>query len=142
MHNEKDLELKLLFSSKYQSFQGYQQHDSQEFLNYLIDTLHEDTNRVQEKEVIEKLEGDGRPDQELAEQCWENHLQRENSFINDHFYGLNRSHLTCPECKRESITFDPYNQLQVPIPVVSGKMIKVKVFRLPDIYIHNQQYHH
>lgn len=34
-------------------FSGYAQHDSQEFLAFLLDGLHEDTNRIQKKPYIE-----------------------------------------------------------------------------------------
>lgn len=34
-------------------FSGYQQHDSQEFLAFLLDGLHEDTNRIKNKPYIE-----------------------------------------------------------------------------------------
>lgn len=34
-------------------FYGYSQQDSLEFLNYLLDGLHEDLNRVKEKPIIE-----------------------------------------------------------------------------------------
>lgn len=44
-------------------FLGYQQHDSQELLSFLLDGLHEDLNRVKNKEYIELRDGDGRPDQ-------------------------------------------------------------------------------
>jgi len=30
-------------------FSGFEQHDSQEFLLFILDTLHEDLNRVLEK---------------------------------------------------------------------------------------------
>lgn len=42
---------------------GYQQHDSQELLSFLLDGLHEDLNRVKNKEYIELRDADGRPDQ-------------------------------------------------------------------------------
>lgn len=44
-------------------FLGYQQHDSQELLSFLLDGLHEDLNRVKNKEYIELKDADGRPDQ-------------------------------------------------------------------------------
>lgn len=44
-------------------FLGYQQHDSQELLSFLLDGLHEDLNRVKNKEYIELRDADGRPDQ-------------------------------------------------------------------------------
>ena len=44
-------------------FLGYQQHDSQELLSFLLDGLHEDLNRVKNKEYVELRDADGRPDQ-------------------------------------------------------------------------------
>ena len=40
-------------------FSGYQQHDSQELLAFLLDGLHEDLNRVRQKPYIEEA-GRGR----------------------------------------------------------------------------------
>lgn len=51
-------------------FQGYEQHDSQEFLAYLLDMLHEDLNRVHNKPYIEEKEDAGRSDEALAEDAW------------------------------------------------------------------------
>lgn len=48
-------------------FLGYQQHDSQELLSFLLDGLHEDLNRVKNKEYIELKDADGRPDQVLTQ---------------------------------------------------------------------------
>lgn len=44
-------------------FSGYQQHDSQELLGFLLDGLHEDLNRVLKKPYIETKDGAGRPDE-------------------------------------------------------------------------------
>jgi ubiquitin C-terminal hydrolase len=41
-------------------FSGYNQHDSQELLAFLLDGLHEDLNRVTVKPYVEKKEHDGR----------------------------------------------------------------------------------
>jgi ubiquitin C-terminal hydrolase len=54
-------------------FQSYDQHDSQEFLSYLLDMLHEDLNRVKQKPYIEEADDEGRPDEEVARECWENY---------------------------------------------------------------------
>ena len=43
-------------------FSGYQQHDSQEFLSYILDGIHEDLNRVKKKEYTESIDSDNRPD--------------------------------------------------------------------------------
>ena len=52
--------------------------------------------------------------------------------------GMLRSHLTCPVCNHESVTFDPYMSLSLPIAGAGGKRgahasrkIEVTVMRLP-----------
>ncbi|CAL9012343.1 unnamed protein product, partial [Prunus brigantina] len=41
-------------------FNGFNQHDSQELLAFLLDGLHEDLNRVKCKPYVEVKDGDGR----------------------------------------------------------------------------------
>ena len=57
-------------------FAGNEQHDAQEFLTFLLGGLSEDLNRIVEKPYIEAPDSDGRPDSELADIWWENHLKR------------------------------------------------------------------
>ncbi|XP_061782016.2 ubiquitin carboxyl-terminal hydrolase 11 isoform X2 [Nerophis lumbriciformis] len=106
-------------------FLGYQQHDSQELLSFLLDGLHEDLNRVKNKEYIELRDADGRPDQEVAEEAWRNHRRRNNSVIVDTFHGLFKSTLICPECHKVSVTFDPFCYLSVPLPVSKERVMEV-----------------
>jgi len=72
-------------------FAGYQQQDSQELMNFLLDGLHEDLNRVKKKPYVEKVEGNGRPDGEVAKEAWEGHLARNRSEVLDIFGGQLRS---------------------------------------------------
>ncbi|CAF4440752.1 unnamed protein product, partial [Rotaria magnacalcarata] len=44
-------------------FTDFQQHDSQEFLSFLLDGLHEDLNRVHNKPYVELKDSDNRPDE-------------------------------------------------------------------------------
>lgn len=44
-------------------FSGYQQHDSQELLTFLLDGLHEDLNRIVKKPYVEMKDADGRSDE-------------------------------------------------------------------------------
>lgn len=106
-------------------FLGYQQHDSQELLSFLLDGLHEDLNRVKNKEYIELRDADGRPDQEVAEEAWRNHQRRNDSVIVDTFHGLFKSTLVCPECHKVSVTFDPFCYLSVPLPVSAERVMEV-----------------
>uniref|UniRef100_A0AAY4C4V8 Ubiquitin carboxyl-terminal hydrolase n=1 Tax=Denticeps clupeoides TaxID=299321 RepID=A0AAY4C4V8_9TELE len=106
-------------------FLGYQQHDSQELLSFLLDGLHEDLNRVKNKEYIELRDAEGRPDQEVAEEAWRNHRRRNDSVIVDTFHGLFKSTLVCPECRKVSVTFDPFCYLSVPLPVSKERVMEV-----------------
>lgn len=66
-------------------FQGYEQHDSQEFLEFLLDGLHEDLNRVRERPQVEAIEGKGMADDEASSLSWEAHKKRNDSVIVDTF---------------------------------------------------------
>ena len=47
-------------------FTDFQQHDSQEFLAFLLDGLHEDLNRVHDKPYVELKDSDDRPDEDVS----------------------------------------------------------------------------
>ncbi|KFO25051.1 ubiquitin carboxyl-terminal hydrolase 11 [Fukomys damarensis] len=106
-------------------FLGYQQHDSQELLSFLLDGLHEDLNRVKKKEYVELCDAAGRPDQEVAQEAWQNHKRRNDSVIVDTFHGLFKSTLVCPVCGNVSVTFDPFCYLSVPLPVCHQRVLEV-----------------
>ena len=97
-------------------FQGNEQHDAQELLAFLLGGLSEDLNRIMEKPYIEAPDSDGRPDHELADIWWSNHLKRELSIIVALFTGQYKSLLTCRTCKYESARFEPFTFLQLPLP--------------------------
>ncbi|EMD38909.1 hypothetical protein CERSUDRAFT_104201 [Gelatoporia subvermispora B] len=101
-------------------FSGYQQHDSQELVAFLLDGLHEDLNRILKKPYIEKPDWEGGDDRDLAKlanESWQGYLRRNDSVIVDLFQGQYQSTLVCPECSKVSITFDPFMYLTLPLPV-------------------------
>ncbi|XP_041316013.1 ubiquitin carboxyl-terminal hydrolase 19 isoform X1 [Pyrgilauda ruficollis] len=108
--------LKAIVASKASQFTGYAQHDAQEFMAFLLDGLHEDLNRIQNKPYTETVDSDGRPDEVVAEEAWQRHKMRNDSFIVDLFQGQYKSKLVCPMCSKVSITFDPFLYLPVPLP--------------------------
>lgn len=109
-------------------FSGYNQHDSQELLAFLLDGLHEDLNRVKQKPYIEMKDSGGRPDEEVANECWKNHKARNDSLIVDVFQGQYKSTLVCPVCSKVSITFDPFMYLTLPLPSTVTRTMTVTVF--------------
>ncbi|GLE08596.1 hypothetical protein PINS_up019881 [Pythium insidiosum] len=106
-------------------FSGFQQHDSQELLAYLIDGLHEDLNRVKQKPYTEVKESDGQQDDaEVAQEAWKRHQLRNDSVVNSSRRSCVRS------CAKVSITFDPYNCIQLELPIQQNRRMEVIVVPL------------
>jgi Ubiquitin carboxyl-terminal hydrolase len=111
-----------------EQFIGYDQHDSQELATYLLDALHEDTNRVTQKPYVEKAEqGEDEPDDVAAKKAWDLHLKREDSRVLENFMGQVKSRVQCCKegCGRVSTTFDPFMYLSVPIPGSMDRTMRV-----------------
>lgn len=89
------------------AFSGWQQHDSQELIAFLLDGLHEDLNRIKQKpyDDIPDWNGGGEKEElELANLSWELYKRRNDSVIVDLFQGQLRNRLTCPECGKVRVT--------------------------------------
>lgn len=112
-------------------FAGYDQQDSQELMSCCLDGLHEDLNRIIRKPYTKKIESKGRPDDLIAEESWRRFLQRNDSMIVEKFFGQQKSHVTCKSCGKESVTFDEFSSLSLPIPVRNTRIITVIVQLLP-----------
>jgi hypothetical protein len=80
-------------------------------------------------EVDEK--GADEDDESAAKRFWDLHLRRNDSVIVDLFHGQYRSTITCPECHRVSITYDPFTNVSLPIP----ELTKVDIYLVPCINI-------
>ncbi|XP_048463907.1 ubiquitin carboxyl-terminal hydrolase 15-like [Rhincodon typus] len=114
-------------------FSGYQQQDSQELLAFLLDGLHEDLNRIRKKPYIQLKDAEGRPDEVVAKEAWENHRKRNDSIIVDIFHGLFKSTLVCPECSKVSVTFDPFCYLTLPLPLKKERTLEVFLVRMDPL---------
>lgn len=120
--------LKYVIGKTKDMFFGYEQHDSGEFLLFMLDTLHEDLNRVVKKPYTDEIENQGRPDSVVAKESWLNYLKRNQSIINDLMGGQYRSVVKCPDCLNVSVTFDPFLIFNVPIPSLEAKKINLYCF--------------
>jgi len=105
-------------------FNGYEQQDSQELLNFVLSGLNEDLNRVTDKPYMEQPDSDGRPDAEVAEEWWVNHLSREQSIVSL-FTGQFKSLLTCSKCGHESARFEPFMSLPLPLLEPTHRFVSV-----------------
>ena len=92
-------------------FNDYGQKDAQQLIECLLDGLHQDLNRVKpsetQKPFVENVVGNGTNNTAVALQAWECYKSRNDSFVVDTFQGQMRSRVTCTECKKSSVTFDP-----------------------------------
>ncbi len=109
--------LKRHVSELFPRFAGFGQQDSHEFLNVLLDALHEDLKRDP-------------PD--LSDSA----NSEETSLVSDIFHGQIRSRVICDECKEPLYTYDSISFLALPISNAghegnrrnhSGKMMKLSV---------------
>jgi ubiquitin carboxyl-terminal hydrolase 2/21 len=97
-------------------FAGYEQHDAQEFLRFLVDKLHTDVNRVRTKPKNLPELDDGLSDNLLAAEHWKRYLMSENSYILDLFCGQLKSTLECLVCGNKSVTFEIFWDVSLPLP--------------------------
>ena len=118
---------KFMLSKFAPQFSGYSQQDSQELLSFLLDGLHEDLNRIKDKPYREEKDADGRPDEEVALEAWDNYRARNDSVVVDTFQGLYKSTLTCPDCGYTSVKFDPFMYLSLPLPSPKRRTFQVTV---------------
>ena len=104
-------------------FSGYGQQDSQEFLSFLVDGLHEDLNRIKKKPYTENPESDDNTvhDPEaikaLGEKFRQIHHSRNDSVAMDLFNGFYKNTMVCPDCNKVSITFDPFSLVTLQLPI-------------------------
>lgn len=122
-------------------FGGYDQHDSQEFLIYALDGLHTELNRIVKKPkngqevnnettniiaepiTYDDIEEPGISAEEKSRRCWVFYLNKDSSIITDLFLGQFRSTLRCSECQHESVTFEPFWVVSLPLSKDTNTLI-------------------
>lgn len=103
-------------------FRGTEQKDALNFVDCLLNGVHEDLNRVHRKPYIERdLAFDDNPPPELLElwgqEAWLAHKRRNDSVIVDLFDGMFRSTTVCGQCNGVAATFDPFVDVTLPLPL-------------------------
>ncbi|CAI7660280.1 unnamed protein product [Penicillium viridicatum] len=106
-----------------EDFAGYEQHDSQEFVMFLLDALSEDLSRIvgsKPSTVIpdstDEMIHDRKALEDFGKKCWDLYEARNASVITDLFAGMYKSTLICHNCEKTSIIMDPFTMVTVPIP--------------------------
>lgn len=142
-----------------QQFASFDQQDCIEFLNFVLDGLHEDLNQMiienpEEKKAITELT----PEQEKTREVlpvrlastieWERYLKLNFSIIVDFFQGQYLSHLKCLECGSTSTTYSSFSILSLPIPQKMGGNLQrvslddcLKEFTTTELLDENNKWH-
>ncbi|KAF5284540.1 hypothetical protein FQA39_LY16990 [Lamprigera yunnana] len=107
-------------------YKGTQQHDALEFLQWLLDKVHEDLNTASKKKY-KSIKTSGRSDEVIAAETLANHIRCNNSFIQAVFQAQYRSSLSCSRCCTQSNTFDPFQCISVQLPQINRHSIYVTV---------------
>lgn len=127
------------------SFRGYDQHDAQEFLAFLLDGLHEDLNYVKQKPAPVEMtperehELEALPQQVASVKEWAIYRERNDSLIVDWFQGQFRNKLTCLTCGKTSTTYNAFLYLSLPIPPLPrGSGNKVTLAQCLDAFTRDE----
>uniref|UniRef100_A0A671Y200 Ubiquitin carboxyl-terminal hydrolase 8 n=1 Tax=Sparus aurata TaxID=8175 RepID=A0A671Y200_SPAAU len=102
-----------------EQFAGYDQQDSQELLLFLMDGLHEDLNKADNRKRYKEEENDHLDDQTAADLAWSKHKMLNESIIVALFQGQFKSTLQCLTCHRKSRTFETFMYLSLPLASTS-----------------------
>ncbi|XP_047437089.1 ubiquitin carboxyl-terminal hydrolase 8 isoform X2 [Mugil cephalus] len=102
-----------------EQFAGYDQQDSQELLLFLMDGLHEDLNKADNRKRYKEEENDHLDDQMAADQAWSKHKLLNESIIVALFQGQFKSTVQCQTCHRKSRTFETFMYLSLPLASTS-----------------------
>ena len=138
-------QFKIIVSQYASQFAGNAEHDSQEFISYLIDTLHEDVNLVLQKPYI-SLDNDIFNNEncnnelvinEMAIKYWNNHKSRNDSLFVDLFHGQFKSKIQCNDCNKIAITFDPFLFLPLPLPI--NLYLNISIYLVFNNYSNNSK---
>ena len=128
-------------------FAGCLQHDSQEFLAYILDGLHSDLNRIRRPPYVEMPDADkhGSNTAVAGAEAWETFMRRNDSLVVDSFYGQFKSTCVCPnvDCGRVSASFDAFSvvSLEIAQPRISQLWFSVILFANSNDKLHSAVRH-
>ena len=128
---------KLIIDTITKNFRGNEQQDAEEFLTFLIDSLHEDLNRVNKKKK-NQISNEQSNNEEIQSQIeWYNFKKLNQSVLIDFFYGQFKSLIYCPNinCQTVSKSFEPFFCVSLPVETRNVEYEVVCFFLFYDLSI-------
>ena len=128
--------LKSLAGKLRDTFNNREQQDANEYLNFVLEALHEELNlKSAKKYIIEKDENyKYNTEEELGNIAWANNLRRNVSFIDSIFMFQLKSNLTCKRCGTKKVKFENNYVFDLPLSVCKMITVEIHLYRLPFIY--------
>ncbi|CAI5792847.1 ubiquitin carboxyl-terminal hydrolase 8 isoform X1 [Podarcis lilfordi] len=124
-------------------FAGYSQQDSQELLLFLMDGLHEDLNKADNRKRYKEENNDHLDDFKAAELAWHKHKLLNESIIVALFQGQFKSTVQCLTCHKKSRTFEAFMHLSLPLASTSKCTLQecLRLFSKEEKLTDNNRFH-
>ena len=121
------------FTKVHKQFQGFEQHDTHEFLSILLGSLHEDL-KISAAGFSQTMTLKGKTQEEerkISEEQWDKYRGPSGSVISQICGGQTRNQITCKNCTEKSIIFEVFNDFSIPIPIKQyDSEVQVVVIRM------------
>ena len=128
--------LKQMVGKLKEDFNNNEQQDANEYLNFVIENLHEEINLHSTKIYIEEKDDiyNHNTDEELGNISWANNLKRNTSFIDSIFMFQLKSNLKCKKCNTIKVKFETNYMFDLPLSLCKMVSVEVNLYRLPFRY--------
>ena len=130
------INLKKMVGKFKEDFNNTDQQDANEYLNFVLENLHEELNLHSTKIYIENKDDifHHNTDEELGNIYWANNLKRNTSFIDSIFMFQLKSNLKCKKCKQTKKNFETNYIFDLPLSLCRMVTVEIYLYRLPFIY--------
>lgn len=96
-------------------FGGTQQQDAQEFMSFVMEHIHDETNSRRDHQGNPAQPKTSQPLIMAAAEYWRNHLQYNQSIIDRYWRGLELSTVDCSQCHTKTYTYSPFEWIPAPV---------------------------
>ena len=128
--------LKSIVGKFNETFNNKLQQDANEYLNFILEGLHEELNIKSSKVYIVDSDDNYKfnTEDELGDLAWANHQRRNTSFIDSIFLFQLKSNLTCRVCNTKKVNFESSYVFNLPLSLCKLVTVHINLFRLPFKY--------